>query len=494
MKGEIIMKLSIADYVKIGLSDMKTKHDFDKVIAKSNRESRKAESNSDNKGNPLKNRFGKKSKKTEESKVEETKTENSANAEYEVKEAKTEESKTEEQVNAEKEAPVEEAGAEKINVETEASPIGEAAMKDPTADDPHKKVDIVFDFNKMSGSVVPDPIPQAPPQVQPQQQYGHPMSSPFVQQMANNFAAQMHPGQGRHKVDVQEPPKPPVQKAEPDNVQVDLSNMTPLEVNPPKPPKEWPEVVAQPVPQAEHVKTELEPKFDNSQITSSLRYMADIEKVALNLGYQVQMVQRTGPDGNPDGMIAVYTYMDGSPNPIMQKAFTIDTGVIIDRRAKMFPVTLNYGYEKFQAYPVLVPVPDSKGKKKNMFNQKLFEDFFRGGIQMLDEKDGMFTPDYRELNENVSLITMPTAHMNGEIRRTIRDRLLAAMKAGVFEQAKRIEPNSRFRFENYDKKTGEYILTNVGVPVAYDGPVVSKIPVKIRFTKDTAILDYPNML
>lgn len=420
-------------------------------------------------------------------------------------ESKEEAPKTEEERKAEAEAPTEPAGAERQapkkekkkepTASTQASSQPEAAMNGGATQappNPAEKVNVTFDFAAMAGEEQPpagpqgQPIPQQPgfgtPQVPPEYIQNPMLYYQYLQQMAAQ--QQAAPGFGRHKADNPQPPKPQVQKAEADNVQMDgLNQVHAADVVPPPPPKEWPQAVSNPLPQPPAEETVQEVKFDNTPVTSqhNLRYMAEIEKIALELGYQVQMVPRAAPNGNPDGLITVVTYQNGNPHPIPQKGFTIDTGFIIDRRAKMFPAVINYGYESVPAYQVLIPDSDSSKKNKMTINRKLFEDFFKGGVQMLDERKSMYSPEFRELNAIVSLITMPTNNMNRETRKSTQNRLVKAMQAGVFAQAKQKDQGSRFMFKSYDKKTGEFVLTNVGVPIAYDGPIVSSIPIEIHF-------------
>ena len=340
---------------------------------------------------------------------------------------------------------------------------------------------------RQGNQVTPNPIPQQNiiPNMPPMPNMGFQQNS-YLQhiEQQEEMMRQQAPGQGRHKVDNPTPPKPPVQKAEADAVNVDL-NAVHVPTNPPKPPKTWPDAVSNPLPQAEYVPPQPTPAFDNRELTNKYKYLADIEKIALACGVQVQMIPRATADGkNFNGLISMIVYTGGpKPNPL--KGFTIDTGVIIDHRAKVFPSILAEGYEDLQAYPVLIPQENNgKGKQKNVINEKLFRDIFIGGINMLDPKDGMYTPDYLELNKFVAIITMPTNNMNGETRREMRNRLKAAMAAGVFASALDYDPNSRFRVTGYNKKTKEFVLTNEGVPFRFGGPVLSTRPVKIFFRAD----------
>lgn len=326
--------------------------------------------------------------------------------------------------------------------------------------------------------------------------------TPNVNPNVTNTVTPPPPGFGRHKVD-QPKDKKEVKKADKDNVNVDLDNIN-IEANPPKPPKEWPNSVNSPLPQADPIEPVPNvPKFDNSAVTSrqNCRYLKDIEKIALDCGVQIQMLSRLGSNGEDSGLISCIVYTPESPKPNVFKGFTIDTGVIIDKRAKVFPGIIQFGFEDMPCYPVLIPDPDNKenGKGKNVLNEKLFKDIFIGGVQMLKDERPMYTSEYMDLNKRVALITMPTQHMNRDIRKATQERLMKAMKAGVFDTAIKESPNSRFMFKPgcYDKKKSTFVLTNVGVPCAFCGPVAYSKPIEIVFGFDennnpVTSYNYPN--
>lgn len=428
---------------------------------------------------------------------------------------------------AEAESPGEAVGAETIK--SEAAPVGEAAMtpnhhiKDNNPGEINLGGGVVIDMNAMSGKntrpsdfVNPANIvmqqgypPQQPTMVNPmlqhqfmqqqaamqaQQMYQSQIpNEPVVQnQFANEELIRMQQqvsgaaptGYGNHKVDNTQK-KPVVKKAEADNVNVDMSNIH-IDANPVKPQKQWPDAVATPLPEVTDPVVQVNtPHFDNSAITSKRGYMADIEKIALECGVQVQMIERMSPNGQPSKLISCIVYTPGSDKPNPYKGFTVDTGTIIDARAKVFPGIVPYGYEDMQSYPILVPKPNngSKGKQKNMVNRDLFVNLFTGGVANLNPR-GMYNHDYMELNKCVALITMPSHQMSRDIRKSIQDRLMAAMKAGVFAAALKHDPNSRWRFEDFNKDTKEFVLTNAGVPFRFGGQVLSTKKVDISFTKD----------
>lgn len=306
----------------------------------------------------------------------------------------------------------------------------------------------------------------------------------YLQQKAKAEAVAV--GKGHHKIDDPKPPKPPVIKSDKDDVNVDLSAIK-VETNP-QMKKEWPEVVSTPLdPVTEPVKEEIIPIFDNSYLKSKHRYLADIEKIAIDCGVQVNMVERIGLDGNPNGLIDIVSYTNNSTEPNLFKCFVVDTGCIIDKRAKVFLGAAMSGYENMNAYPVLISKADDakgKSKSKNEINKKLFTDIFTGGIAMLEGVRGMYSNELKELNKCVALISMPTRSMNAEIRKKVRDRLFAAKNAGVFDKANKYDSNSRFVFKSYDKKTGCFTLSNAGVPKFFGTPCASQTVVEINFGID----------
>lgn len=320
------------------------------------------------------------------------------------------------------------------------------------------------------------------------QRPGIPNSNPFIIAMESglekNNANQIPPiGLGRHKIDNPSTKKPIVEKAKPDNITVDIEGLE-IPVEDPVV-KEMPDIISSVPARTESIEEVIIPKFDNSYITSKYRYMADIEKLALDMGIQILMQPRQGSNGQECGLINCIVYTPESPNPNVAKGFTIDTGCIIDRRAKMFPTIIPAGYEDVPAYPVLVPKDgDKHGKSKNVLNEQLFRDMLVGGVLMLDKNKSMYTKDFMQLNKCVALITMPTNNMNKETRVAVRERLMAAMKDGVFAAIHEKDSKSRFMFKSYSKKDQSFVLTNEGVPFRYCDICRSINPIEIVFDAD----------
>lgn len=413
--------------------------------------------------------------------------------------------------------------SKKENVQADmANPNMHIKDKNPNVIDLGFGVKINTDIDTSEKSVIPNPAagfvqpqpamnpmqpnpamvqPQMPMNPMVQQQMMHQEVNPMKQNPAvtaydnvyldylqkQQQAAAIAVGKGNHKVDNPQPPKPPVIKSEKDDVNVNLDAIK-IDTNPPKPKKEWPNGVCTPVvPNPEQpVVEEQIPVFDNSLLKNKYRYLSDIEKIALENNVQVNFIERLGFDKKPNGLIDVMSFT-GKSIPNAYKCFTIDTGCLYDKRAKVFPKVISCGYEILNAYPVLIPKKeDAKGKSKskNEINAQLFTDIFKGGVQMLDKVRGMYSDELMELNRNVALITMPTKNMDADTRKKVRDRLFAALNSGVFKAARDIEPNARFMFKNYDKKTGTFTLTNLGVPRFFGKWCESKNIVEINFGID----------
>lgn len=324
--------------------------------------------------------------------------------------------------------------------------------------------------------------PVAVPQQQAPVQQQIPMGQQFAQQP--NYTQPQQPP--LHRVDAPPKviqPKPP--RAEADQVEVTNMNVAQGFVDPAKKNKvvkdQHPDLIQKETPHIADVPSEQ--MYDNTQIIAAVPFMADIQAIALKHHIQLKM-EVLGYSMNPSiptGMILCYAFNDGVNTFNEYKSFTIDPGEIIDRRPKLFKGIMNHGFEDAQAYPVMLT--DKTNKSKNVFNAELFEKIFTGGIGMLDDK-GMYSPQYRALNKFVDLATMPTKLMNGERRKAVQDRLMKAMQAGVFEKAlKEYAPNSRFEFKenSYNKERGFFVLTNFNVPICFNGPVMSTTPIEITF-------------
>lgn len=420
--------------------------------------------------------------------------------------------KTEQQINAEAQAPAEVPGAEHIVAQTSANEIPSAAMAHPVhISEPQPGVINMNGVVINTKDVMQKPnIPSVQqhqytynPAVIPNQNSVNPyvqnpaVENPFMQQPQQNpdiipapnggpmipqnmgfninpmpgmdiYAQRMTnqqnpiPGMGHHKVDKPDikPPKPP--KAKPDNI--DMTGMPN--------PGDAIEVQTYEVIDARTYgvledklsknveKVELKSVFNsNADMCRKYPYLAEVERIALDNEYQVAFVE------NHNGLILCHV-ADATGNYIDNKGFTIDPGLIIDHRKKVFPC-LGPFYEGLNAYPLYInsggkdkDKKDKKSTSSNIFNEELIKGLIVGGNQTVSNARGMYTEEFRNLNAIVALITIPTKNNSPADRKYIQNRLVDLYKGGVFNEALALNPNTRFRVVEYNSNTGTIILDN----------------------------------
>ncbi len=344
--------------------------------------------------------------------------------------------------------------------------------------------------DQIQQEVVPNPVesgnPQWIPDVSPMAQPMPPQQfQPIINPNANHI-----PNFGMHKVDNAPKPKPPVVQKAPEDTNIETEGLNKIHVDTDgsEVPKLIPnEAIQHPIPPVEpkDAYVPLNPIFDNSKLTNlpNRQYLAKIEETALACGYQIQMVEREDLK-----LINCYIYAEGADKPSINKNFTIDPGMICDGRAKMYPFTVMTGYEDFNPYPVLIPNgnKNAKSKSKNEFNKKLFEDMIVGGADNITGQRPMIRNDIFELNKYMAVITIPRKNMDAETRKKIEDRLIAAMKAGVFGEAKKYDPKARFRVKDntYNKKDNTFTLTTKGMRPAFGSNELCNVLIEIEFGPD----------
>lgn len=480
-------------------------------------------------------------KKTEQKKSEEPKK----------TEQKKEHPKTEQQINAEAQAPEEPAGAEKIknntadHVVVDSEP--QAAMNsvvgvrdsDPSRMDFSYFGDMSIDLDKMNGGdgTAGNLFNQQPVQQPNQRSFnpvvtmmgGNPMAGQFAvdpsmatmntyAQMLNQQGVVQQPpiqgvpgapvnpvqqgqpfvppvGHGNHRVDYPEKPKPPKgPKSKPDVI--DMEGMPDViegaEVT------HFPKFNATTVGVVEDKPSmETEPvsivnkfKDNNEQYFKEFPFLAEVEKIALDNGYQIGFTVR------PTKLIDCYIYSVSNVNqPIQGKGFTIDPGMIIDRRKKVFAGIRNF-YEGENAYPLFNTGKSENGKKgSNTLNVELITNLIVGGNMAVQGVRGMYTDDFRNLNKYVALITMPTNKNGPEDRKYMQKRLVDLYKANIYEDVL-MGSTARFRVAEYIKSSGTILLDTAGVPTNYGGsiPTIDRIQIKIsksdcRVLRGDSIID-----
>lgn len=334
------------------------------------------------------------------------------------------------------------------------------------------------------------PSQQIPNYQQPVNQQMPNYQQPPIQQYPYNNVQPQQPGYNTympnaaymHKSDapVQQPNNQRPPKAAPDKVDSNI-NLN-LHVTPEEKDVKY-KIAEQDAIKNANIPTQEPVQIDNSEVIKKYPnlHLDEIEKIATEKGCKIKMIERKSVSGMPIGLIDCFT----SYNDVYaaKKSFSIDTGNIIDRRAKLFPEILQYGYERLQAYPLKVR-SNSKEDKKQVFNKEIFENIFVGGVDTLPDR-GLYSPERRELNQAVNLISMPTKDMTADDRKAVMKRLEDAYKAGVFNVSNYYKnSNHEFRFmfkdNSYNKNTKTFTLINTA-PLFYNGPYNSTSKILINF-------------
>lgn len=504
------MALSIIDRIKIAVAVHQGQRDFEREVSnfkkEQHRANRAAGKNENNGENTDSNNTGNNNSTSEKKNKSKT--------------SKKTEAKTEQQINAEAQAPEEPVGAERISAEVMAEGGADAAMSgNVRIEDPQPgKLEFMgasIDLNKMGGeyptsggnifhqpvnpAAIPNPIQQL--ELNPMagmNTYGNfinqqgsfnpavPIGNPMMPMI--NPAVQMQPpipGHGHHKIDnpvKPKPTKPP--KSEPENI--DISGMpnpsTGMEVveNKKIDVRTYGGLVTDKIPQAtDPIPVMNRFEENNKNFYHDYPYLAEVEKVALDNGYQIGFVVRR--DTN---LIECHVYTNEGVL-IPGKGFTIDPGMIIDRRKKIFP-TIDQFYEGMNAYPLFVNNPNNKddGKKAgNVLNIEVLTALIIGGDTAVDTR-GMYSEDFRNLNKFVALITIPTDKIQAADRKYIQNRLVDLYKSGVFTDALATVPGSRFRVAEYNKGSSTILLDTAGVPANFGGQYIPNERVQLKVTKD----------
>ena len=437
--------------------------------------------------------------------------------------------KTEQQINAEAEAPAEPAGAEQPAMKKSVPDIPMASMSTPVhIEEPQRGVlnmngvlintkdvmqrpDVSQQRNPINpafnGAGVPiihnqqgNPIPMNPPQqanpinpafntagvpMIPQNMGFNINPMPGMDVYAQRMAPQQpFPGMGNHKVDKPEVKPAKLVKSPPDNVNMEgMPNPgDAMEVQKFKVIDARTHGILEDKISKEVEKVELKSVFPtNVNLYKEYPYLEEIEKIALDNGYQVGFTK------TPVGLIHCHI-ANADGKYIDNKGFTVDPGLIIDQRKKVFPGIACF-YEGMNAYPLFINAGGSKDKKEkksssNVFNEELIKGLIIGGNDNVSSAKGMYTEDYRNLNAIVALITIPTHKNSPADRKYIQNRLVDLYKSGIFNEALIINPNTRFRVAEYDSNTGTIILDNYMVFKNFGGQYYNGERIQFKITKD----------
>lgn len=309
-----------------------------------------------------------------------------------------------------------------------------------------------------AGQINPFFDPQNPMMTQ-QQFMGAPVSP--IPGMAQQPVPTMVMNQGEYQHRSDEPPKPPVVKAEADNVNVDMSNIS-FGVNPIMP-KQWPEGF-QPIPAAE--KSEGVPftnAYDNTAMKEQYPLLAEIEAIANSHNESVHFYPFYVQNGQKSDIVVVDTY-SADQIQLLHKQFLIDNGKVIDGRTKIFTAY------PFEGQPDYDPYVKGKEGSKPEINKALFDQIFTGGTMAISKMRTMHNKDRIAMNMDVAMITCPNLKDSDTKGKLIK--LIGEMrKAHVFDEARICCPNSRWVFDknatNGKISEKNFELNNNGIPMNY---------------------------
>ena len=173
------------------------------------------------------------------------------------------------------------------------------------------------------------------------------------------------------------------------------------------------------------------------------KYLKDIESIAAKYGYTMSLSKGIDTEGFP--VVVCSFFRNGVPDE--SKTFVIyddDKRIFVNRTAKIAVKTLNG--------PVYYPIRISdKDKKKQVFNETLFDTIFKDGIDYLVNSSGIqeaFDEKTKKVMTIFDIGSIPTSISNkdrGQIISKIYkcyDRLVAYMPTSMFRVSSYIDANN----------------------------------------------------
>lgn len=311
----------------------------------------------------------------------------------------------------------------------------------------------------LQGQPVPIPVQQVPAPVPQQTQF--PVNPMFT-------------GKPLHRVD--EAPKPPKQVPPEDNVGVALDEVDFSGLKKPPVVRQVPAPVNHKLMNPAPENTTVENMFDNSVIIQQYPKLPlkRIEEIANANGHSIAYEEYPYT-----GLITVTT-VGQNGKAVLPKCFTIDSGMIIDKRIKLFAACPRFNQDQILEFaPVYeLMMIDSKQHGRKVLDEKLVNDIFYAGLGNISKRE-MFSEEYKALNRKLALISLPTKKLNKEQRGALQDFVVKMDKDGYLDKALSLAPGSRFVFLNMDKELdpkhlGTFTLVNEGVPMYY-GTMPNKV-------------------
>ena len=321
------------------------------------------------------------------------------------------------------------------------------------------------------------PIPQMIPEQQPPVFFNpmmifQPMANPVPQQ-----PAPIPPQPVIHKVD--EAPKPKKAPPAEDKVDHDLEKIQIDNLKKPPIVKQQPEIIKslEPVAPVDNTVVNM---YDNTEIANKYTKIPLLEIQAIANMNACSVKFEEYPH---EGIISVATFDHMVGQPVAPKSFCIDTGMIIDKRAKLIGTNPVFNAETMlEQAPMYELFTSASNGNKKVLDTKMINDIFVAGLLNVTKKE-MYSESYKALNMKLALITLPTKGLNKEERNSLQDYVVKMDQDGYLDKAIQMAPGSRFVFvakQLAKNALADFILVNQGVPRFYGTEPLKVMPVIIE--------------
>lgn len=199
-------------------------------------------------------------------------------------------------------------------------------------------------------------------------------------------------------------------------------------------------------------------------------YLSEIEQIGRTYSLYTLFQKCVDRNGNSNGIISVFAIDMNTSQLVPSKSFSIDTGMIIDRREKII-CCIDYGSGDtiYEDYPIYELKRYDKEQKKKVLDERLIHSIFKGGILAIS-KHPMYDEQTLELNKFVDLHTLPS---DPKLKEKMKTRIINAFNTNVFNDIFQSDNKSRLGLKFVNTRTEEFVLVN-------------KAPIRFGFGYDVA--------
>ena len=226
---------------------------------------------------------------------------------------------------------------------------------------------------------------------------------------------------------------------------------------------------------------------ESSNINSNkYPFMVDIKNTAEKIGYGIYWKENTAVNGQQ--FIGGYLTMNGARVP--NKSFMIDFGNIYNRILKIFLLKDGFFIEGCNGYPLY---GFDRETKTQFFNEQVIFNLLKGGEDAVNQKDACYKGMDKTINSFVDMVSIDSIK-NKNIKKAIKDRLFAALKANVFSESI-AQSFNRFRIDPESIITASDDSTKVRFVMLNDAPKhFGEVPiqhntVRMNFTFNNMSID-----